>query len=196
MKLDIQPLTPARWNDLVELFTGRGATYPRMCWCMAYRLSGKRELKPGLTHAEANKRALKALVDRGVVPGLLGYAQGRPIGWVSLGPREDYARLARSPVMKPVDDKPVWSIICFFVDAKARHQGVAEAMLKGALAWARDSGVTLVEAYPVDKQERGSDDSMWFGAKSMYDTAGFVEVARRKPTRAVVRKTLRPRPAT
>jgi len=47
----------------------------------------------------------------------------------------------------------------------------------------------LLEAYPVDKAER-SADSMWFGAKSMYDKAGFTEVARRKPTRPVVR--LRP----
>jgi hypothetical protein len=34
---------------------------------------------------------------------------------------------------------------------------------------------------------------MWFGAKTMYDRAGFVEVARRKATRPVVRKTLRDR---
>jgi hypothetical protein len=32
---------------------------------------------------------------------------------------------------------------------------------------------------------------MWFGAKSLYDRAGFREVARRKPTRPVVRKVLR-----
>jgi hypothetical protein len=28
---------------------------------------------------------------------------------------------------------------------------------------------------------------MWFGAKSVYDKAGFKEVARRKPQRPVVR---------
>lgn len=50
----------------------------------------------------------------------------------------------------------------------------------------------LVEAYPVDKDDRSHPDSMFFGAKSMYDRAGFREVARRKPTRPVVRKTLRP----
>jgi GNAT superfamily N-acetyltransferase len=69
---------------------------------------------------------------------------------------------------------------------------VAEALLKAALAWARGQGVTLIEAYPVDRARRGADDSMWFGALSMYDAAGFREVARRKPTRAVVRKRLRP----
>jgi GNAT superfamily N-acetyltransferase len=158
---------------------------------MFYRRSGKHDVPPGMSYSEANKRALKSLLDRGVVPGLVGYEKGRPIGWVSLGPREDYARLKRSPVMKPVDEKPVWSIICFVVDPKARHRGVAEAMLKGAVTWARKQGVTLLEAYPCDKPAKASDDSMWFGAKPMFDRAGFVEVARRKPTRPVMRKSLR-----
>jgi GNAT superfamily N-acetyltransferase len=191
--LDIRPLTAARWKDLVELFGRPGASIARGCYCMAYRRSGAREIPPGLTYSEANKRDLKALVDRGVVPGLIGYDGGRPVGWVSLGPREDYARLARSPVMKAVDERPVWSIVCFFVDAKARGRGVAEAMLDGALAWARERGVTLVEAYPCDRAQRASDDSMWFGSQSMFDRAGFVEVARRKPARPVMRKALRKR---
>ena len=191
MRLDIQPLTPQRWDDLVTLFERPGCSIPRGCWCMFYRESGRTLVPEGSSARETRKRALKALADRGAVPGLIGYRDGRPIGWVSLGPREDYARLARSPVMKPVDDKPVWSIVCFVVDPKARGQGVAAALLKGAIEWARTNGVTLIEAYPVDKKKPASDDSMWFGAKSMYDDAGFVEVARRKPTRPVVRKRLR-----
>jgi GNAT superfamily N-acetyltransferase len=191
LKLRIEPLTADRWGDLVELFGRPGASVARGCYCMFYRRSGKHDVPAGMTYSEANKRALKSLVDHGVAPGLIGYDNGRPIGWVSLGPREDYARLERSPVMKPVDEKPVWSIICFVVDPKARHRGVAEAMLKGAVTWARKQGATLLEAYPCDKPAKASDDSMWFGAKRMFDRAGFVEVARRKPTRPVMRKSLR-----
>jgi len=110
-----------------------------------------------------------------------------PVGWVSIGPREEYAKLKRSPVMKAVDDQPVWSIVCFVVPAEYRGQGIARALLKGAVAYARDQGATLVEAYPVEKPSRSKDDSMWFGAKSMYDNAGFEEVARRKPQRPIVR---------
>ena len=189
--LTIRPLTAARWPDLVSLFERPGLSVARGCYCMYYRRSGRHERPPGMTYSESNKRALKALVDEGVVPGLLGYNDKRPVGWVSLGPREDYAKLRRSSVMKPVDDKPVWSIICFVVDPEARGRGVAEAMLKGAMAWARKQRVTLLEAYPCDKPARAADDSMWFGAKSMFDRAGFVEVARRKPMRPVVRKALR-----
>jgi GNAT superfamily N-acetyltransferase len=189
-KLSIEPLTPDRWRDLVELFSRPGLSVARGCYCMYYRRSGAPEVPAGVTRSEANKRALKALVDRGVVPGLLGYREGRAIGWVSLGPREHYAKLERSPVMKAVDDEPVWSIICFVVDPKERRAGIAEAMLAGAIAWARRNRVKLLEAYPCDRSGRSADDSMWFGARRMFDRAGFAEVARRKPGRPVVRKAL------
>ena len=50
----------------------------------------------------------------------------------------------------------------------------------------------MLEAYPVDKQEPTDDESMFYGAKTMFDRAGFVEVARRTQTRPVMRRTLRP----
>jgi len=190
VKLSIEPLTADRWHDLAELFSRPGLSVARGCYCMYYRRSGPHERPPGMTYSESNKRQLRALVDRGVVPGLLGYEGQRAIGWISLGPREDYGKLKRSPVMKAIDDKPVWSIICFVVDPEVRRQGVAEAMLRGALAWSRKQGVRLVEAYPCDKRGTAADDSMWFGAKRMFDRAGFTEVARRKPTRPVMRKQL------
>lgn len=188
MKLTVLPLTPQRWPDLEAVFNARGCSVARGCWCMYYRHSGKAAAPPArMTRAEANKADLKALVDAGPPPGLIGYRGKQPVGWVSLGPREAFAKLARSPVMKPVDDRPVWSIICFVVPSEHRNQGVAQALLAGAIAYARQHGATLIEAYPVDKPARSNDDSLWFGAKSMYDQAGFTEVARRKPLRPVVR---------
>jgi GNAT superfamily N-acetyltransferase len=190
MKIDVRPLTKSRWKDVVELFSRPGASIPRGCWCMYYRKAGGHG---GVGPADANKRALKSLVDRGYVPGLIGYEDSRPVGWISLSPREDYPKLQRSPVMKPVDEKPVWSIVCFFVDKEARGKGVSEKLLKGAMQYARSRGATLLEAYPVDKDEPSHPDFMWFGAKGMYDRIGFKEVARRKESRPVVRKAVRPR---
>ncbi len=189
MRLAVWPLTRDRWDDLVELFNRRGGSIVRGCWCMHYRRSGGGF---GLW-GKANKRAMKALVDGGTVPGLIVYRDKRPVGWISLGPREDYLRLERSPVMKRVDQKPVWSIVCFFVDPEERGQGITRALLRGAIDYARWRGATLLEAYPVDKTERSQPDSMWFGAKSLYDRAGFKEVARRKATRPIVRRALRSR---
>ncbi|PYT55932.1 MAG: GNAT family N-acetyltransferase [Bacillati bacterium ANGP1] len=190
MRLTVQPLTRDRWDDLVELFSRPGGSIVRGCWCMYYRKSGG---SGGLGRGKANKRAMKALVDGGTVPGLIAYRDRRPVGWISLGPREDYARLERSRVMKRVDEKPVWSIVCFFVDSKERGQGITRALLRDAIDYARSNGATLLEAYPIDKKARSHPDFMWFGAKSLYDHAGFREVARRKETRPVVRRGLRPR---
>jgi GNAT superfamily N-acetyltransferase len=188
MKLTVAPLTPDRWSDLEALFNARGCSVARGCWCMAYRLSGSRKpLPPGMTRSQANRSGLKALVATGNPPGLIGYRGKVPLGWVSIGPREQYAKLKRSPVMKAVDEQSVWSVICFVVPAAYRGQGVAQALLKGAVEYARRQGATLVEAYPFDRPARSKDEYMWFGAKSMYDKAGFKEVARRKPQRPIVR---------
>jgi ribosomal protein S18 acetylase RimI-like enzyme len=190
VRLSILPLTPERWTDLEALFSARGCSIARGCWCMAYRRSGSLRLAPGARRAQTNRANLKALVDAGTPPGLIAYRATQPVGWVAVGPRTDFARLRRSPVMKAVDDQPVWSIVCFVVPAAFRGQGVARALLRGAVSYARRRGATLIEAYPVDKPARASDESMWFGAKSMYDGAGFREVARRKPHRPVVRLDL------
>ena len=157
---------------------------------MHYRRSGADS--HGLS-GKKNKRALKSLVDSGAVPGLNAYRDRRPVGWISLGPREEYLRLERSPVMKRLDRKAVWSIVCFFVDPIERGKGVTRALLRGAINYARSRGATLLEAYPIDKRVRSHPDFMWFGAKSLYDRLGFKEVARRKDTRPVVRRGLRPR---
>ena len=189
--LIVLPATPERWPDVEAIFCAKGCSVARGCWCMHYRHSGSaRSLSKVASRSKAYRAELKALVDAGKPPGLVAYRGEIPVGWISLAPREEFARLERSPVMKAVDDRPVWSIICFVVPAEHRGQGVARALLQGAIAYARDQGATVVEAYPVDKRAPSKDDAMGFGAKSMYDHAGFKEVARRKPTRPVVRLDL------
>jgi ribosomal protein S18 acetylase RimI-like enzyme len=188
MNLAIHPLTPARWPDLEAIFLAKGCSMARQCWCMYYRRGGGRGKMPqGMTIAQFNQSQLREVVDAGRPPGLIGYVDGTPVGWVSLGPREDYGRLAKSPVMKPVDEQPVWSIVCFVVPSIHRGQGVARALLDGAIAYARERGARLVEAYPVDLSVRADAQSLWFGTKAMYDAAGFEEVARRTPERPIVR---------
>jgi len=192
MTFDIQPLTPGRWSDLETIFEARGCSVARGCWCMYYRISGKETgfTRPGDAQRARSKAALKALAKDDPPPGLIGYRDGVPVGWISLGPRADYAKLARSPTMKAVDDRPVWSIVCFVVPSEYRKQGVARDLLAGAIRWARQRGVRLLEAYPVDTSHPSASDAPWFGAKTLFDAAGFEEVARRKPARPIVRLTL------
>jgi GNAT superfamily N-acetyltransferase len=188
MVFEAHPVTSERWSDLVQLFD---RPIVRTCFCMYYRKTGA-----GTGVGAQNRRAMKSLVDRDIVPGLIGYEDGVPVAWVSLGPRDDFPKLRRSPVMKPVDDRPVWSIVCFFVDRAARGRGLSERMLRAAVEHARSHGARLLEAYPVDKEQRSDPDDMFFGARSMFERAGFREVARRTPTRPVMRRALRPGPSS
>ena len=185
-RFDARPLTPETFADLEDLFARPGGSIVRGCWCMYYRRAGKAPA------GASNREALLALVRAGVVPGLVGYLDGVPVGWISLGPREHYAKLVRSPVMKPVDDAEVWSIVCTFVDKAHRGSGLQRRLLSAAIDHARSSGVRLLEAYPVDKPTRSHDDFMFFGSRSLYERAGFREVVRRSPTRVVMRRALRP----
>ena len=190
MKIEVKPLTPERWNDLEVVFMARGCSVARNCWCMYYRLSGRESGLINAERAKQNKRAMRKLTTDGPPPGLIGYRDGTPIGWISLGPREHFAKLEKSPVMKPVDDAKVWSVICFVVPSEYRGQGVAKALLAGARAWAKKQGARILEGYPIDKAGRGDDQNYWFGTRSMFADAGFEEVARRKPTRPVMRLKL------
>jgi GNAT superfamily N-acetyltransferase len=188
MPLTIRPLTLRRWPDLEALFNAKGCSVARGCWCMYYRVSGKGGLtRPGDGQRRSAKEALKDLAQRSPPPGLIGYRGKVPVGWVSLGPREDFAKLARSPIMKPVDGQPAWSIVCFVVPSEYRKEGVARELLAGAIEYARQRGVTLLEAYPVDKLQPHAAEASWFGSKQMFDEAGFDEVARRRHDRPVVR---------
>jgi ribosomal protein S18 acetylase RimI-like enzyme len=147
--------------------------------------------------AEENRSDLLNLSDRpGVAPGLVGYHGERVVGWISLGPREHYERLAYAKVLAPVDDTPVWSIVCFVVSRHARGRRVATAMLDAGIAYAREHGATMLEAYPADIGDgRRRDADIYQGTVSMFERAGFEIVERRQwsastPIRPIVRLSL------
>lgn len=189
--LCVLPLTPERMADLDALFARRGCAVARECGCMYYRRRGGQAGPPA--HActpAANRAALAELATSDQPPGLLGYLDGTPAGWVSLGPREDYLRLENSRTMRRVDAQPVWSVICFVVPSAQRRQGVAHALLAAGITHARERGAQWLEAYPVDRAVPGASEAPWFGSLTMFQAAGFAEVARRTPARPVVRLAL------
>lgn len=184
--LAIERVTPARWSDLERLFGPRGACAG--CWCMYWCLSATRfdEQK-----GEGNKRALQARVRAGDMPGLIGYAGGEPVAWCAVEPRERYPRLAGSKILKPVDDRPVWSVSCLYVRADHRRRGLTTEMLKAAARHARANGASLIEGYPHDPgAERMGAAFAWTGFASAFRAAGFEEVARRSPKRPIMRREL------
>ncbi len=140
---------------------------------------------------QGNRRALRRLVAGGAVPGLLAYAGREPVGWCAVAPRQDCPRLARSRILAPVDDRPVWSITCFFVRRDWRGKGVTRALIEGAAEHVRRHGGRFVEAYPVDPRRPTDAGSLYHGVASTFRRAGFREVARRSPIRPVMRRPVR-----
>jgi GNAT superfamily N-acetyltransferase len=172
------PLTRDRIADLAVLFDAGGD--PKWCWCAYYRFRGRDWSN---STPQANREALETLSESEPAPGLVAYAGEEVVGWVSLGPREDYERLAYSTMLKPVDDTPVWSIVCFVVGRRSRGQGIAGALLAAAIEHARRHGATMLEAYPVDTGgERIASANAFKGTLSIFERAGFAVVARRQAT--------------
>ena len=131
--VEVRPVTPDRWDDLLRVFGPNGARGG--CWCMVWRLSST-ELRR--TPAAARRERLEALVAEGTPTGLLAYVDGAPVGWCSVGPRETFGRLVRSRTLPHADERPAWAITCFYVRAGFRRRGVASALVHGAAAPAAD----------------------------------------------------------
>ena len=181
--LDFFPLTSDRWDDFTRLFGERGACGG--CWCMWMRLTRSVfEQQKG----ELNKNAIKEFVDSGNIPGLLAYQNDEPIGWISVAPREEFSVLQRSRILKPIDDKPVWSVACFFIDKKYRNQGLSVRLLHAAIEYVKQKGGEIVEGYPVEpKKDRMPAAFAWTGLASAFLAAGFSEKERRSATRPIMR---------
>jgi ribosomal protein S18 acetylase RimI-like enzyme len=181
--LRVVPVTPERWRDMCTLFEQRG---PRGgfrnvpahgCWCMFWR-------DRSLEHGEPKKRAMAKLVRAGREPGLLAYDGDEPVGWVSLGPREDFPPLLSSPQYRPREEgggDNVWSLVCFTVDKNAQQRGVARALLAAAVEHAFAHGASSLEAYP-HKSDRGN----YMGHAALFEAAGF-EPVRETSKRIVMR---------
>jgi GNAT superfamily N-acetyltransferase len=186
MSLEVHPLTPDRWDDLVVLFDRPGDA--RGCWCMWWRV---RASEFDRLYGQGARAAFHEVVEAGPPPGLLAYRDARPVGWCAVAPREQFPRVLRSPVLRPVDDQPAcWAIVCFYVEKAERGGGVATALLDAAVGFAAAGGAAAVEGYPKDTGGRRHANELFVGSTAMFRRAGFREVGRRSPTRPIMRRAI------
>ena len=183
----IHPVTPDRWDDLERLFGPQGAFMG--CWCAYWRLRHK---EFGETSAEAHKCVLQERVESDQPPGLLAYRADEPVAWASVEPREDFEAFQYARVYKPIDDTPVWTVTCFYVDESARGEGMQTHLLAAARDHVAASGGDAVEGYPedpadVDFESTGTPGYM--GLVPAFERAGFREVGRLSNGRYVYRAT-------
>jgi GNAT superfamily N-acetyltransferase len=191
MGWETHPVTPDRFEDFADVINpNRRAEH---CWCLSHRLRQREidELGEG-----SREQAMRRLCERDDPPGVVTYLDGVPVGWCNVGARSDIPRLVHSTKIHPVDDVPVWSIICLVVRGGHRKKGVSGHLIDGAVEFAASRGAPAVEAYPVDPGGTRMDTTMAFvGTKAMFEKAGFEVVgetaaqASRMP-RLVMRRTV------
>jgi GNAT superfamily N-acetyltransferase len=195
-RLTVEPLTRDRWPQL-ETFFGPSGAYAN-CWCTYFRQSGAAFEAGCRDRGTGNRALLHRLTDEGRVPGLIGSVDGAPVGWVSVGPRPDFGRVLRSPLLDKAfldEGTATWSVVCFWVPREHRGTGVGRALLDGAVRHARTEGAAVLEAYPIDTAgQRRPSSSVYQGTLALFTAARFEVAYRRKADRPVVRRQLR-RPA-
>ena len=193
MTIAIRALTDETWPALADLFREGGD--PRWCWCQYWRMRSKDFAARKVPEL---RERLRAQASGDEPPGLVAFDGDRAIGWVSLGPRGTFERIVRSRVIPTIDDRPVWSIVCFAVSATARGRRVGGSLLDAAVDFARMKGAVTLEAYPIaiGKGEPVHPESVFTGTLPMFERAGFSVVADRASDpssaqrRVVVRREL------
>ncbi len=184
-ELRCEPAAAECLSDLADVIGDRGG--PGGCWCMFWRLPNA---EWRIADATQRKAALAERFAESPPPGVLGYLGDRPVGWCAIAPRDEYPRLQSSPTFAPVDDAPSWAVSCLFIHRTARRRGVATGLVGATVAMADAFGARSIDAIPVPPGgKRGSSD-LYTGTPSMFEPLGFIEVARRKPERLIVRLTL------
>ncbi|MEO1171435.1 MAG: GNAT family N-acetyltransferase, partial [Myxococcota bacterium] len=128
---------------------------------------------------------LRARVSQGDPVGVFAICEGEPVAWVSVGPRETFAGLERSKTLARVDDQPVWSITCMFIAPSLRRRKVTERLIEAAASYARSSGASIVEAYPV---EATAASYTYMGTPGTLERCGFSEVTPDDRKRRVFRR--------
>lgn len=182
-RLEFRPLTNETWPDLETLFGERGGYGG--CWCMFWRTT---RAEFSRNQGQGNRTALKGLAEEGAPIGLLAYRGDEPVGWISVAPRQDYGSLNRSPILRPVDDQPVWSIVCLLVDRRHRGRHLTVELIKAAIRHVVDQGGRILEAYPALPRGRElAPVSSYMGTPSMFEAAGFELVSRPSDARAIYR---------
>ena len=183
-EITFEPLGKSNWSKFVQLFGERGAC--GNCWCMYYRLS-KADFREGKAE-NGNKEAMHSLVMDNKPTGILGFYEDLPIAWCAFAPREDFLKLEKSRVHKRIDDQPVWSIPCFFIDKNFRRQGITVELLKGVIRFAKEKGIKIIEAYPaIPTKETLPDTFAWIGLYKSFESAGFEIVDQTSVNRPMVR---------
>ena len=178
------PVTADRLSDLKRFSAEHGKF--GYCSCMRWRM-GSSEYRKSSKTERADALYARVLDEEAI--GILAYAEGRPVGWCSVGPRESYAALERYRALPRIDDAAVWSVVCFFVDSHYRRHRLTLNLLQAAVDYAASEGALIVEGYPV---EPSAPSYTYMGSPNTFVRAGFTDVTPSGQKRSVMRYYILP----
>ena len=169
-------MRPATLETFADVATMLGPKNPAssVCWCLSHRIDAR--TNSGLVGAQRGDY-VRELCQRDVAPGVLAYDGGDVVGWAAVAPRSELP-FERSKKIPHVDDLPVWSAWCVRVRPGHRGKGIAQAVLKGAVDYARACGAPAVEGYPVVNRGQKVNLTMaYVGTRALFESVGFVKTA-------------------
>ena len=202
--LRVVPASSVPFADVEAVFGTRGD--PAGCWCQWYKIPGPEWRSVGV---DGLRERLAAQLEQGerdtrhgdgaaAGPGLLAYLGDTPVGWCAVEPRPNLPRLRASRIVShgtrhpDLDDDGIWAVTCFVVPRAHRRKGVGTALARAAVDYAKSAGARALEAYAIDATTgKKSAADLFHGAVSMFESAGFSEVARTSPARAVMQVEFR-----
>lgn len=195
MNISAVAASEASCEDLAAVFGPRGAA--SVCHCQRYKLApGEAFSKFPAAERASRLREQTSCGDSAstTTSGLVAYLDGEPVGWCAVEPRTAYPsllRVYRVPWEGRDEDRTdasIWAVTCVLVRAGYRKRGIAYALARAAVDFARSRGARALEAYPM-RTEAGEIawDEIHVGAERIFAAAGLTEVSRPGTRRLVMR---------
>ncbi|WP_182526133.1 GNAT family N-acetyltransferase [Nocardioides dongkuii] len=191
--ISVVPANQARAEDLQAVFGSRGPS--SRCQCQRYKLAAGETFAGVPSEVRADRLYRQTDCGDPAAPttsGLVAYLDAEPVGWCAVEPRPHYGGLVRvykvpwlGRAEDPADES-VWAVTCLLTRAEFRKRGVSRALARAAVGFARDRGARALEAYPMTTTAAITEE-LHVGSLATYAAAGFREVSRPTPRRAVMR---------
>lgn len=175
--LEISPASAHHAPGLRQLFASNGYG----CYCRLWHFEGtaREWLARCAQRAEENAEEC----ERGLMSGspeMSGMVASRGadvVGWLKLAPAQVVGKLYAQRLYKDLpcfsgDRQGIYCVGCLLVREDQRHQGIARALLGGAIQQARRWGARAVEALPRSDRD-AADVSLMMGPTQLFLDAGF-----------------------
>jgi GNAT superfamily N-acetyltransferase len=176
-ELKISPAAASHAAGLAELFASNGYG----CHCRYWHFQGNNRewLERCAQRSEENCAEMQALLGAGSPEmwGMVALREQQVVGWLKLAPAASLGKLYGQRLYKDLpcfsgERAHVFSVSCLLVREDLRHQGIARALLRGAIAHAPGLGARCLEAFP--RSDLGIPDvSFMTGPTRLFLEAGF-----------------------